>query len=73
VVVFLIGVSLLPRAFAAVGRTMRRTTSGAGRLRSATLAVMIAVALSGGRAARYARACSAPRWAAWPPSCSASG
>ncbi len=53
VVVFLIGVSLLPRAFAAIAGDAEEPL-GRGPLALATLAIMIAIALSGGRAARYA-------------------
>jgi xanthine permease XanP len=54
VVVFLIGVSLLPRAFAATGSGVMREGLGEGELAIATLAVMILLALVGGRFARFA-------------------
>ncbi len=49
VVVLLIGVSLLPRAFAAMGNTTEQAV-----LASVTLAIMMGVALKGGALARFA-------------------
>lgn len=53
VVVFLIGISLLPRAFSAIAGPPDEPL-GRGPLALATLAVMILVALRGGWASRYA-------------------
>jgi xanthine permease XanP len=53
VVVFLIGISLLPRAFAAIAGDSE-DAQGRGPLALATLGLMIAVALIGGRFSRYA-------------------
>lgn len=58
VVIFLIGVSLLPRAFAAGGEVAvpgdAAGVGAGGLLALATLALMIGVALTGGRFARFA-------------------